>query len=262
MTEADNNAVIMYPESGTGTAPIGSITSGLVNPVAVAVDLSGNLFVASFSTSTVVEFAPPYTGAPAATYQIGANPPIALTTGPDGSLFVAAGSAVLEFPPNRMVPSSRFNVASPAGLAVDARGDLFVSDAASNDVEEFAAGSTKGKRLGLTGIESIAGIALDRSRNLLVADHGVLEPSHNGAVDVFAPGSTKPSRKFAFSQDTTAGVVLGSAADRLFVANFLTQGYNKLSVFDVNYPAGTTAKIVPVLVRGAGGIAVSPRAAF
>lgn len=262
VAEADNNAVVMYPEGGSGTSPVGSLTNDLTTPVAVAVDAGGNLFVANLSSDAVVKFAPPYTGSPIATYSTGFNAPFSLTAGPDGTLFVAAGSSVLEFPPNGTKPSLTLKVPSPVGLIADAHGNLFVSDATLNDVEEFAAGSSSGTRLHLTGIRAIGGIARDRSGNLLVADQGITDPAHGGAVDVFAPGSSKPSHVFSFSQDTTAGVVLGSAGDHMFVANSVTQGYNKLSVFDDTYPGGMQAKVIPVLVRGAAGIAVAPRAPF
>jgi hypothetical protein len=81
-------------------------------------------------------------------------------------------------------------------------------------------------------------------------------------VDVFTPGSHTPSRSIPFNTLSTSSLALGTAGTSLFVGNYQTHGYNQLTVFDLSYPSGTLVKSVPVLVRGAGAIAVSPRAPF
>ena len=90
------------------------------------------------------------------------------------------------------------------GLAIDASGDIFVSEAVGGiDVKEFtpAGGSTPSRTLSSTtsptGINTPAGLAIDAAGNLYVANNG-----GSIGVSVFAPG-TSTTPLFTFNAGTS-----------------------------------------------------------
>ena len=170
------------------TSPILTIpaTAGLANPFTMKVDGSGNLYVAN------------------------------LVVGPMGSIKV--------FPPGATVASRTISGLSgpDVGLAIDASGDIFVSEAVGGiDVKEFtpAGGSTPSRTLSSTtsptGINTPAGLAIDAAGNLYVANNG-----GSIGVAVFAPGtSTTPS--FTFNAGTSKPYYDAfDAAGNLYVSNY------------------------------------------
>jgi hypothetical protein len=136
---ANPDAVVVYQSPYTG-APIASITNGVYNPVAVAVDSSGRLYVANCvtcwvtSTDSVSVYAPPFSdqSAPVATISTG--------------------------------------VAFPVGLALDGAGDLFVWNGKLGNVTEYAQplGNASAPAATITPSSSIAKIAVDSNETLLV----------------------------------------------------------------------------------------------
>src|ERR1019366_8217178 len=60
---------------------------------------------------------------------------------------------------------------APSGVAVDAAGDLYVTDATNLQVVTYAAGSTNGNPI-LTGLTAPVGIAIDVNGSVYVADTG------------------------------------------------------------------------------------------
>jgi sugar lactone lactonase YvrE len=127
-----------------------------VNPVGVAVDSLGNIYVADTKnpSSQIVKLAPG-----------------------GGDLITLTGS---QFP--TLLGSG---LRSPAGVAVDAAGNLYVSDVGNNNVVEVPAASGPGSTpfvvnlttmnsggTALTTLAGPGGLALDASGNLYVADTG------------------------------------------------------------------------------------------
>jgi hypothetical protein len=187
------------------TSPILTIptTAGLANPYTMKVDSSGNLYVANLVGGTmgsVKEFAPG---------SIVASRTISGLSGPD------------------------------VGLAVDASGDIFVTEAVGGiDVKEFtpSGGSTPSRTLSSTtsptGINTPAGLAIDASGNLYVANNG-----GSIGVAVFAPGaSTTPS--FTFNAGTNKPYYDAfDAAGNLYVSNY---GGNDVTEYAPPFSAATT----------------------
>jgi hypothetical protein len=110
---------------GTGTAG-----SGFTKPTAIAVDNTGNLYVADGSnlvevnawgaqTTLASNLAPPVTG---------------LAVDPSGSVYVAQSGGIIRIPmtssgltPNNAASIDNTNVTAPAGLGLDALGNLYVT---------------------------------------------------------------------------------------------------------------------------------------
>lgn len=134
------------------------------------------LFIANNSTNTVTEYAPPYTGAPAVTISNG--------------------------------------VSGPTGLAVDARGNLFVSTG-SNSVVEYAPPYTGAPTATISsGLSQPFGPAFDQSGNLFVANAG-----SNSATEYAPPYTGAPAATISNSVNEPFGLTLDSS-DNLFISNY------------------------------------------
>ncbi len=162
-------------------------------PQGLAVDASNNVYVADTGNSAVVEIpsnialggAVPllnYSGAPKF------SAPVAVAVDAQGNIYVAdnkvAGGVVVELPPGGgdlvNVPGSQFLntkggfLSTPNGVAVDAAGNVYVSDSSSNTVYEIpsASGQNPAFALNFPGLSAPVGLALDANGNLYVADSG------------------------------------------------------------------------------------------
>ena len=139
------DAVDVYQAPYTG-APVATITNGIYNPVALAVDASGLLYVANCVTcwvtesDTVTVYAPPFsdTSAPVATISTGVSFPIGLAVDPAGDLFVRNGknNTVSRYVPplsDASTPATTIAPASSVGdMAVDSTGTVLLLTAAGS----------------------------------------------------------------------------------------------------------------------------------
>jgi sugar lactone lactonase YvrE len=160
----------------TGTAGTSDGTNSgaqFDNPVGIAVDGSGNLYVADYQNSTIRKIAP--------------------GLGTNWIVSTLAGTAGVNGFSNGPVAYSLFN--HPYGIAVDAQTNLYVTDYGNQVVRLISANGTVGTYAGNPGasgfangtganalFDNPAGLALDGNGNLYVADSG------NNVVRKIAPG--------------------------------------------------------------------------
>ncbi|MFZ3347014.1 MAG: hypothetical protein WA248_18115, partial [Mycobacterium sp.] len=153
--------------------------TGLNQPVGVAADAVGNLYVtdgyltaAGDNNSRVQELAAG-SSTPTVLPFTGLNYPYGVAVDSAGNVYVtdlhnrqvlklAAGSATQSVLP--------FTGLSGPGVAVDAAGDLYVADRDNHRVLELAAGSSTQSVLPFTGLNWPQGVAVDAAGDLYVAD--------------------------------------------------------------------------------------------
>ncbi len=95
-----------------------TVVSGLNQPSGLAIDASGNLFIANTGANDVIELAAGST-----------TPTIAVGTGSAGY----SGD-------NGLASNAQLNL--PTGLAVDSQGDLFIAEAGNNVIREVKVPAT------------------------------------------------------------------------------------------------------------------------
>ena len=178
----------------------------------MALDSSGNLYVANGTGNTVSEFLPGRTTA--SRTLIGLNQPVALAFDSHGNLDVAnqAANTVSEFIPGSTTASAtlRGSLNGPDGLAFNSSDDLFVANAGSGTVTEFAPGSTAPIAT-LGGLNAPRSVIFDTNGNLYVANVG------GNTVSEFLPGATTASVTLIGLNQPDA-LAFDSSGD-LFVAN-------------------------------------------
>ncbi len=114
-----------------------------------------------------------------------------------------------------LLPHSTFTIGSPGDVAVDAAGDVFVTDSLNGRVLELPAGSYGSPQVvtGLSGLSEPTGIAVDAAGDLFVADAG-----NNDVVELPAGGGAQVNVPFTGLQHPT-GVAVDSTGD-VFVADW------------------------------------------
>ncbi len=253
-TSLGDNSVKLYSQSGSNQQPIGEIR--VVDPAGLAVDNSGNLYVASLGDDAVLMFQKGHV-TPSKTYKTGISNPESVAIGKDGTVYVANdGDGKLGFVSvyrnGSVQPSSMITDfdGMALGVTTDAANDLLVTYISGftnvGQLNIYRPGSTSGTNLNVT-LNSPYSITLDSRGDYVVADE------HNGLIDVFSPGAKTRLAKFAAF--LPLGVAFNSAYNLLYSAEFDN------GVVVRAFPSG---KIVNMIGSGrvrARGIALSPPAA-
>ena len=226
---ADGNSTVKEIVAGTGGAAPGTVNanstvntlgSGFNYPKGLAVDLSGNVYVADAGNNAVKEIVAGTGGALPGTVNTNSTintlngagvfgSPQGVAVDSSGNVFVtdSGNRAVKEIvagtgtaAPGTVNASSTVNKLGsgflfPIGIAVDSGGNVYVADEYLNAVEEIVAG-TGGAAPGSVNVSSTVnslgsgfltptGVAVDSSDNVYVADSG-----NNAVKEILAPFPT------------------------------------------------------------------------
>jgi ethanolamine utilization protein EutQ (cupin superfamily) len=228
-------------------AKIGDITSGINTSDGVWVDKKGNVYVANVEQN-VTEYKKG-AGSPICTYSTGLTDGINGTTDSAGNVYVAdiIGDKVLEYAQCSNTVKATFSISNPEGVAVDGKGDVFVSFG-GDSFEEFTNGT--GTMLGAT-VGSNGGLVIDAKGNLIVDDQ-------EGFIDLIKPPYTSATVLVSGLQDPFHDS-LNKAENLLFNAD---SGSGTVTVY--SYPSMTLVHTVTSSdgIDGAEGVGESPNAVF
>jgi sugar lactone lactonase YvrE len=198
---------------------VSTLGNGFSFPDGVAVDGSGNVFVADTGNGTVKEVLAASGYTTVSTLGNGFSNPEHIAVDGTGNVFVAdtGNNAVKE-----IVAAGGYTTVnilgsgfiSPAGVAVDGSGNVFVADTGNSAVKEIVAagGYTTVNTLG-SGFTSPASVAVDGSGNVFVADAG------NSAVkEIVAAGGYTTVNTLGSGFTSPAGLTVDGSGN-VFVAD-------------------------------------------
>lgn len=251
IADRDNNRVrevfaqtgIIVTVAGSGAAGYSgdggpAVQAQLYEPAGVAVDSSGNLYIADTGNEVVREVTP--------------DGLIQTFAGNGTAGYSGDGGAPTQAQLNFCIRNSGAN-----GLAVDSSGDLYIADCANNAVREVSSGVIKtAAGTGTAGyagdsgdatsanLKGPTGVALDSSGNLYIADSAnqrIREVS-SGTITTFAgdgtmgysgDGGTATSAELSYP----SGVAVNSSGD-LFIADLDNERIREVVSSNINTVAG------------------------
>jgi uncharacterized repeat protein (TIGR03803 family) len=203
-----NNTIEEFNSAGAGTV---FASSGMFDPVFLAFDNAGNLYVANFSYIEEFNSA----GAGTVFASSGLSSPTGLAFDNAGNLYVANQfSGTIEKFNSSGVGTvfASSGLDAPTGLAFDNAGNLYVADEAKNTIVKFDPAGV-GTVFASSGMDDPIGLAFDNAGNLYVANQNtqnIMKFNPAGAGTVFASGLHLPQ-----------GLAFDSAGN-LYVANQLS----------------------------------------
>jgi DNA-binding beta-propeller fold protein YncE len=244
--------VVVYRQKGRNQKPFRTIQHDLINPAALWVDTSDNLWVgnegavASGPKSTIVRFPRLGTQAPDRILDDFNWFPDALWVSRDGNVYVANDpvgatekAEVVEYPPHSKTykvigdPNISRNITAIIG---DAKGDLFVAgftESNAGEIDERLVGSKHWSDTGIAGkgrsVNLPLSLAFDADGNLVVDDYG------KKLIETFKPGQTKPSNAIKCVPLDCGVIAFNHIGSHLWVAE---PNYSTGTITEFEYPSG------------------------
>jgi subtilisin-like proprotein convertase family protein/sugar lactone lactonase YvrE len=205
----------------TNGIPI-TFVGGLNAPSAVAVDGSGNVFVALQFDNTIERYTPNGQHTTFVNAGAGLSSPLGLTFDGAGNLYVANLATglndgfVVKISPAGVQTLVATNLNVPIGLAFDSAGNLYVSEYANDDILKITPAGVVSTFTTFPANSNPWGIALAPNGNLYVAlnstpDVQVVPPS--GIAAPFATGFSSP---LALAFDTRTNLYVTDASQTIF----------------------------------------------
>lgn len=177
----------------------------------------------------------------------------------DGTLYVANEASgtgwVTEFPGGKTKRPTiiKDGINTPAFCAIDAKGNLWVTNIGAQDVTEYKKGSTKPQSTVHKGLYFPDGIAIDFAGNMYVANHFTQGTTGfaPGNVVVYQAGSEVPMRTITDGVTTPVGIAV-DANGTLYVTNL-----EQNNVTEYLYGQSTPYQTVTEGVRLPGAVTVN-----
>jgi DNA-binding beta-propeller fold protein YncE len=248
---------------GTESAVTASV---MASPSGVAVDASGNVYIADSGNNRVLKETPSEGGyiestVPTSTLAY----PYGIAVDGSGNLYIAdyGNNRVLKETPSAgsytesTVPTSPLSF--PSGVAVDGSGNLYIADTYNDRVlmETLSSGSYTESTIPTSGLNGPSGVAVDGSGNLYIAD------TYNDRVllETFSAGSYTESTvpTSALSDPSTISVtgngnlyITDSGNDRVLLETLSLGSYTEstVSASNLGWPSG-------VAVAGNGNVYIA-----
>ena len=282
-TAALEQISIIIPVAGTGIAGFGgdggpAKLAMLNQPEGVAVDASGNLYIADTDNNRIRKISPggiittvagteiagfSGDGGPATQAQL--NHPEGVAVDASGNLYIAdtGNNRIRKISPNGIIttvagngiagfsgdngPASQAQLNQPEGVAVDASGNLYIADTDNDRIREVRTDGViitiAGRDAGFSGdggpayraqLNHPEGVAVDASGNIYIADTGnnrIRKISPNGTITTIVGNGTTAILK------APTGIAV-SASGNLYIAD---TGNNRILVVD---PSGRITTLV------------------
>jgi len=237
-------------QAGSGYQPFSAsatlISQGLNLPYGVAVDASGNLYIADTGHNAVEEWN-------AATQQMttlvssGLNAPHGVALDSFGNVYIADAynNAIKEYSPASQQVTTLVSTGLnfPLGVAVDGQGNVYIADFNNNAIKEFSPATQALTTLVGSGLHNPTGVVVDELGNVYIADF------QDNAIKVWS-AATQQVQTLVSTGLSLPNAVTVSGQGNLF---FIDGNNNALKELNPGNPAPST--LLSSGLSGAFGVA-------
>jgi sugar lactone lactonase YvrE len=170
------NLTVIVTQAGTNYVPANPVTTlvstGLYQPYGVAVDGSGNVYIADTVNNAIKEWS-------AATQQVttlvsGLNFPRDVAVDNSGNVYIAdfGNNAIKEWSAatQQVTTLVSAGLSGPCGVAVDGFGNVYIADANNQAIKEWVASTQQVTTLVQSELNYPQGVAVDAAGNVYIAD--------------------------------------------------------------------------------------------
>ena len=172
----DSGVALTVTQAGSNYIGPGAVVTlapaGLSGPSGVAVDGSGNVYLADTGNNAIKEWS-------ATTQQVttllstGLNQPAAVAVDSSGNVYIAdtGNNAIKEWNATTQLVTALVSTGlnQPVGVAVDGSGNVYIADSLNYAIEEWSAATQGVTTLVSTGLQQPVGVAVDGSGNVYMA---------------------------------------------------------------------------------------------
>jgi sugar lactone lactonase YvrE len=242
-------------QAGASFTPIGQVSvlvsTGLSAPQAVAVDGSGNVYIADSSNNAIKEWSVSQqqvsTLPPA-----GLNDPTGVAVDSQGNVYIAdsKNNAIEEFSvvTGQVTALVSSGLGSPIGVAVDSQGNVYFSDAGHNAIKEWVAATGQVTALVSSGLNIPRGVAVDVQGNVYFAD------SKNNAIKLWSAAGGQVSTLVSSGLNNPHGVAVDGDGN-VYIADT-----NNNAIKEWNPASQLVRRLVSTGLKSPSGVAVDGQA--
>ncbi len=282
----DYNHVTAYPATGRGNIPPIALNTDMTAPSGLAGDASGRLYVTNSGTNTVTVYAANSNGnvPPIAVIggsNTGLENPEAIAVDASGKIYVVSASkyprgiitvypplgtstGILNEAPIAVIAGAKTLLKSPNGIALDAKGNLYVANGLGGPVVRhqpsdrgritvYAAGSNGNVAPittisgALTGLAFPTAIALDANGDIYVANAETANTKrYLASITVYAAGTTGNTPSVATITGSNTGLIYSSNIALDSSGNLYASGVTSDGAYSVNvYAPGSDGDVPP-----------------
>jgi len=186
------------------TVQLSGLTGGLSHPGGLAVDGSGDVFIADSDNNRIAFYDASHDHGPG--YATGLNDPTGMAYSSDGHLYIAnSGSnqvlVSLSFQTPTPLSISGITLNAPTGVALDGIGNIYIADSGNNRVVKASVSGTNASVLYHNVGSMPYGIAVDSNFNVYFTD-----TTNNDVTEIHGNGS--PNTTFASGFNNPTGIAV------------------------------------------------------
>ena len=201
------------------------VSTGLRSPFGLAVDGSGNVYIADTGDNAIKQWS-------AATQQVttlvssGLNAPAGAAVDGSGNVYIAnAGNGAIKewsAATQQLTTLVSSGLDNPVGVAVDGSGNVYVADTYDNAIKEWNAAAQQVATLVSSGLSAPTGVAVDGSGNIYVAD------TNNNAIKEWNAATQQVTTLVSSGLSSPNGVAVDGSGN-VYIADSFNQAIKEWS---------------------------------
>ncbi len=227
--------------------PLTLVSSGLLLSFGVAVDGSGNVYIADTYHNAIKEWN-------ASTQMVttlvssGLNHPTGVAVDAAGNVYIAdtGNNAIKEWNASTQMVTTLVSsgLNGPSGVAVDGSGNVYIADTQNNAIKEWNASTQMVTTLVSSGLNGPFGVAVDGSGNVYIAD------TQNNAIKEWSASTQMVTTLVSSGLDDPSGVAVDGSGNV-----YIADEHNN-AVKEWNASTQTVTTLVSSGLNGPSGVAV------